>query len=473
MTETAPNTTNRKLALYFTAFFAFFFITGSGHFYVVDELTRYNVTVSVFEKHTLAIENGYGDIGRDGKLYSKYGLLQSIVALPLYAAGKAASALAPENLKQNILVLAVSALNQILTALACVLLIIFAERRLRLPPRAALATALLYTLCTMAWQYSRTFFVEPLICAILLAQTLIATGKPFRQNIPAPISPALALGALSALNILARAETIIYAPLFLALCVYFSKNNRRRIRDSALYCAPVAAAISLLLWYNLYRYGSPLNFGYAGESFTTPMSKGLYLLLLSPGKGIFWYSPALLLIFPAAPAVFKTDKYTASLIAALALIPLALYSRWNLPGGDLSWGPRYLLTTVTLLTACAIPGAQKLLAPPIRKTGAPALALLLAASIFIQILSISFDFHLYTDILFNTNNTASPVRKKQIGYNYINYKPSYSPIAAHGQALRFMLDHDYKPPLFDFGPATKATLEKAIKPDFTIQRLLK
>lgn len=468
MTDSQKTISPKRLILYFCVFFLFFLLTGSGHFYVVDELTRYNVTRSMWEKGAVDIEDGYGKIGRDGKLYGKYGMLQSVVALPLYAAGSTAARGLPELEKQKITILAVSVLNQIVTALVCVLMMLFAANRLGLGERGALATAVVFATCTMAWQYSRTFFAEPMICVFLLAQVYIATGKPFREE----GRGCFALGFLSALNILTRSETVIYGFVFFVLCLAVSRG--KFIRGGALFGAPVAAAAGFLLWFNFYRFGNAMDFGYAGESFSTPIILGLYQLLFSTGKGVFFFSPAILLFFPAAKEALRKDRYAFYLVLALILIPAALYTRWNLVGGDLSWGPRYLLTCVMLMSMFSVVGVRQLLQWKPKYAGAAAATALLAVSLFVQVMSVAVSYHVYTDVLFAEDNPAIPVYIEGKGMDLVYYIPKFSPLSAHSQALIWMLDHDYTPPLFYNGneKATQAFMRKYFKPDFTVCRYL-
>jgi hypothetical protein len=95
--------------------------------------------------------------------------------------------------------------------------------------------------------------------------------------------------------------------------------------------------------YNFLRFSNPLSTGYAGgTSFNTPFYVGMFGLLFSPGKGMFWFAPLLLLIFPAIKEFHKHHKDETYLIGGLFFVNLILSSVYIAWGGDGSWGPRYL-----------------------------------------------------------------------------------------------------------------------------------
>ena len=59
----------------------------------------------------------------------------------------------------------------------------------------------------------------------------------------------------------------------------------------------MAAAAVILAWYNFSRFGSPFDTGYhftEGEGFSTRVLTGLHGLLLSPYRGVFWFTPLFL-----------------------------------------------------------------------------------------------------------------------------------------------------------------------------------
>lgn len=127
----------------------------------------------------------------------------------------------------------------------------------------------------------------------------------------------------------------------------------------ALFGIPVLTCLFLTLWYNSLRYGNCLLTGYtAGRDatgFYTPLAVGLFGLLLSSGKGFFFYNPTFLLLFAAWPAFFRHHKNAAILIATLATAIILVYARWWAWHGDISYGPRFLSGLPPLLSVILIP----------------------------------------------------------------------------------------------------------------------
>src|SRR5204862_342052 len=73
--------------------------------------------------------------------------------------------------------------------------------------------------------------------------------------------------------------------------------SRRPPRDWTPLAAALALALLGHLVYDLARFGNPFETGYGAQAtlaaYTTPMVVGLYGLLISSGKGVLWFAPAL------------------------------------------------------------------------------------------------------------------------------------------------------------------------------------
>ena len=103
-----------------------------------------------------------------------------------------------------------------------------------------------------------------------------------------------------------------------------------------LLIVPVLAALAVAAWYNWLRFGSPLTTGYLPEErFATPFFEGFYGLLLSPGKGLFWYNPLLFAAVAAWPAFYRRFRAEALLAAAVVLAAPQLQVRFSAT----SWPP--------------------------------------------------------------------------------------------------------------------------------------
>ncbi len=138
-----------------------------------------------------------------------------------------------------------------------------------------------------------------------------------------------------------------------ALWLHFRRptfNFRLLARDLALYAAGVLPSLVINAAYNVARFGKPLQLEPHGDaSFGFPPWLGLPDLLISPGKGLLWYTPAVLLLVLAARPFWRRCPLPAVLFALLCGGYLLFYSNVNYWHGDPAWGPRYLYATLPYL----------------------------------------------------------------------------------------------------------------------------
>jgi hypothetical protein len=122
----------------------------------------------------------------------------------------------------------------------------------------------------------------------------------------------------------------------------------------------LALAVTLLV--NWGRYGSLLTFGYgATEGWTTPLWVGLPGTLISPGRGIIWEFPAVLLAPLGLYSFVRRDNRRVveglALFAVLLLINAATWHDWV---GGWTWGLRLLVPALPALTILAAAGMAAL-----------------------------------------------------------------------------------------------------------------
>jgi hypothetical protein len=219
---------------------------------------------------------------------------------------------------------------------------------------------LLYGLGTFAWPHSKTFFSEPLT-ALLLFAAFVAAHRAAAGWPAVGTGGMLASGLLASLACFARLQAGIALP---ALGIYVLLATRLSPR-SAL--ARPASAVPALAWglgaalglalrggYNWALFGSPLDTGYGAlpglaGAFTYPLPDGLYGLLLSPGRGMFWYAPPLALAVAGFAPLWRRDWRAALLCALMAAVHLAFYARLDTWHGAGAWGPRFLNTVLPFL----------------------------------------------------------------------------------------------------------------------------
>jgi hypothetical protein len=111
----------------------------------------------------------------------------------------------------------------------------------------------------------------------------------------------------------------------------------------------------LSLAYNDMRFGSLLHDGKlrfmsqrAYPLLGNPLA-GFLTILLSPGKGIFFYSPPLLLALWGLRRLFQRSPELGVAIVAPGMMIVLFISGIAFAGGDWCWGPRYLVVLLPLL----------------------------------------------------------------------------------------------------------------------------
>ena len=121
-----------KSNLFLLSLMLFIFYSGTymliqpGHIYTSDGFSRYMVTKSIVEEHRIWTTERYFGFRRSGdRCYSQWGIGQSILAIPLYLAGKSIACIIPNLEEEYVEEFMVSLLNAIVTALTCIIVFLF------------------------------------------------------------------------------------------------------------------------------------------------------------------------------------------------------------------------------------------------------------------------------------------------------------------------------------------------------------
>jgi len=430
-------------------FFLFLYLlTANGRIDSGDGEAIYQVTRSIVEKRAFAIPppppeekfydsfgreipqellaggGAYGAWGADGHYYSKYGIGQSLIAIPLYLGGLILGRVMPFPGIHFFTRFSTAMLNPLVSALVCTLVFGFCTR-LGFPTRPAVTLTLVYGLGTIAWPYSKTFYSEPLVTMFLLASVYALV---FLKNTDR-MAKLLLAGGLWGASIMVKLTALIVAP---ALLLYLVARGRKKgqhprslIGDLALLFAPVLGSVSAIFWYNAVRFGSGFDTGYRAVNWSlTGGVMGLHGLLFSPGRGLFLYMPIVILSAPALLNFYKQHKWEATLfslsVAAYTLVHSA-YNSWE--GGGV-WGPRLLLPMIPFLI---IPLGSFLPAISKRKWLEFLFVALLFCSILIQISAISVSNIRHLQAVY----TDSPVNF----YDRTFFQLAYSPLLGQWRSL--------------------------------------
>ncbi|MCO5177471.1 MAG: phospholipid carrier-dependent glycosyltransferase [Thermomicrobiales bacterium] len=364
----------RAAAGLFLTLLACYLLTHGGEFYSSDGYVMYETAKALALRHTIVLDPN-SDLawqiveGQHGLYFSKYGLGQPLLAaIPILLAKALREVALGPIFDQALYLYAVSLFNQLVTAATGVLVFLLALR-LGNGIRLACGLALAWGLTTLAWPYSKTFFSEPLFTACLLMAALGLLA--YRQISGNTRFAWLALASLGlGYAVLTRVVGALLIPPFLLYAIWAAlphpegaaivalSGRLRRVRQrralppdwkrsvttaALAFGVPALACLALLLWHNAARFGSPLNNGYAGERFDTPLLSGLAGLLISPGKSLFLYAPLTALAVVGWPRFWREQRATAALYAAIAVIVLIQNAKWWSWWGGWVWGPRMLV----------------------------------------------------------------------------------------------------------------------------------
>jgi hypothetical protein len=326
--------------LIFLFFVLVYFTTSKGNVEVID--TSFSIATA-----TALIEKGNFDIGSEAKSggtpkYSKYGPGLGFVLIPFVVAGQFLGGLLNQPLAPTLIV---SFYNIFFGAGSCALFYCLI-RRLGGPARISFFMTLILGLCTLSWRYSVWDFSEATQMFFLLFSILFILRGSRRDLLLASFS--------CAFLIIIKVVYITYVPLLL-LYIFWDHCKKTDIKNglvsSAIFSLVIISALSFLLYLNSIRFESVLEFGYGAEATKFSISgiwNNSYKLFFSINKGLFIYSPILLIGMLGYTRLVKIRKKETLLFLSLIITNLLITSMWHGWGGGWSWGPRFLVPLVPL-----------------------------------------------------------------------------------------------------------------------------
>jgi hypothetical protein len=320
-----------------------------------------------------------GGEGREDLLYSRYGIGQAFAGVPLYAVGRVLGLVWPEielrhaaseaygfPRSEYFAHLVVGWRNPLLGALTG-MLVVLAALRLGASRNSAWICGLGYGLCTFAWPQARSTLSDVQATFLLFGAFVLLVHAREDRARRVSVSPWSLAAAGTALGgaLLTR---IAVLPAVIGLAgigwmvlgsgASFASGPEERgsnragsasRRNALALLLPIALCAGSLLAVNSLRFGHPLRTGYesaidAVGFFTTHPLRGLGGLLISPGRGLIWMAPGLLLVPLALRGAARSSEklwlWTLAAMAAATLLPAAFLRGWH---GAWTYGPRYVL----------------------------------------------------------------------------------------------------------------------------------
>jgi len=369
-------------------FLSLYLVTTAGHIYTIDSFLNYAVTRSLATSGSLEIPRFMMTVeGRGGKHYSKLGIGQSLVGVPLWwlgsalervgLAGEAFSAYSdefriphegkliqaqPQTLirisnREGARVFFVTLTNAFVTAALCLVFWV-ALRQFGLTEREAFWRTVILGFATPVWIYARDFFGEPLFALALLA-TLLALASPWRATWKVRL---IVAGISSSVGILTRL-TFLPVVVLGGLFLWATDRTREGLKRAITYwmmCLPGALVIA---WLNWLRFGGITLTGYHtafDKGFSIPLIKGLIWNLFSPYRGLLLYAPVVLVVLFGLRRFFQKYRAESLLLVAIVGYMAIVYSKWWAWHGGWCWGPRFLVPTIPLLLMVGFVGLSPL-----------------------------------------------------------------------------------------------------------------
>jgi|HubBroStandDraft_1064217.scaffolds.fasta_scaffold00016_81 hypothetical protein len=360
------------------------FVVQSGELGTSDTTHRLQTTHWLWTSQPQVFPNEYPEFGlhgRGGRLYSWYGIGQSLLMLPADLVGtwiahwQVFSGYREDPGVRSIVVsYSTSILVNVLTALVGFRLL----RQLRFSVRESVLGVLALMFCTTHLHYTQNMTENNYIMLLTLA------GFSFQyQWLKTGSQRALFVGsAVLGLNLLTRLTSgldLMAAGFFLLLVLWFEGVRGRQLWQRFLaYCKVAAPVYAFFLLvdrsYQFYRFGSLTNtylslFGKeqrlldptlpANFPWNTPFHEGFLGALFKPEKSIFLFDPLLVMAILLLVVLWRrtSPEVRAYGVSSLLLLfaYISFYARYAYWAGDFAWGDRYVSTSVELAALLAVP----------------------------------------------------------------------------------------------------------------------
>ena len=137
----------------------------------------------------------------------------------------------------------------------------------------------------------------------------------------------------------------------------------RMIRRAGLATVGPLGAVAGSMYFNYLRFGSVIQFGYTEDRArfvldAGQIAKAIGGYLVSPALSIFVFAPPLILALALGRRAYRRWPLETVALLSAAIAHLLMISSNKTWGGDLSYGPRYMLEAIVLLMPLTLPAFE-------------------------------------------------------------------------------------------------------------------
>jgi len=321
----------------------------------INEKSRYALILAIVEDRSFII-NKYAHLTRyidvslyNGNYYSDKGPGLSFLGVPLYIFGKF---LVNSGFLLFEIPFYIILLSSLATSLSIVLIYDTSINIFQISKNASILTGLIYGFGTIALFYSKSFFSHSFAAFLLLLSMYF--GMKVTKYDENKESNLFVSGF--AMGLLALIEYFPFLTI-IPLTIYLIKNKIKK--ELLFFLLPIIMFLGIHAIYNYVCFDNPLTPPYyyeqsedmsvIGYYIRTTFLIGLYGQLFSPFRGLFFYSPILLLTFHGTYKFLNKHRYETFLYLTSFVMILLLFAAQEWWGGN-CYGPRYILPVIPFVT---------------------------------------------------------------------------------------------------------------------------
>jgi len=322
----------------------------SGQIENPDTHLRLTQTRIILDNNNFGLEKDVGEdmhgniaINEDGQRYMVYNPGQSLVFVPIYIIANLISSDAVNAYYYSAFY--VSFLNYFVHAL-CAFLLFNIGLLLGASKKQAYLASMFFGLTSYSFVFAQSTYEHHFEMLFILLSTYFALKKNTNHT-------GLLSGLILTLSLVFRTTTILAVPAILLI----QRDNKERVKA----LASLTIGVGFVLLYNYYRFGSPLESGYSlawslahNDKFDfwsfSRMPMAFFGLLLSPGKGLIFFSTTIVIALWGIKAFWQNQRLMSYSILLISTAYLGMFSMnfaWH--GSIWSYGPRYILPIIPFL----------------------------------------------------------------------------------------------------------------------------